>query len=330
MSYKCPGWARFQCSGSPLGSTLADVGDLSYANRVTSDAPPSDAAPSDARRGALLGDDVEAVRAGARWILGTAGAVATVLLAGVQVKDIGGRLGAEPSWQPWASACMFALALALTFHIFHRAASVLVPDRISVDDLVRAEQDRDAQARGIHIRRREDHREVWSLTPELLRSVHLARAWLLPEGCANVTDVIESMKVAPKGEWAAYEEALGLILRFCRMEIARARYRQLVAAMTGVRGWLLAASLIGIALVAGLEYEKSPAIDKPLQVSVTFFPTPEGSSKSLTACGERTYLGVAIGGSISEPLVAVNDPPCIGRFMILDDVGIAVPVITTK
>lgn len=271
--------------------------------------------------------DVEGIRAAARWILGTAGAVATVLLAGFQVKDLGSPLGSERWWQVWLPVVFSVVAVAIVFDVFRLAARVLVPDRISADDLVRAEQKQAAEALGIQVRRGNDGgREIWRLAPDLVDSVHLARAWLLPEGCARVSDLMEAMEKAPATGRPRLEGNLRRVLRFCRLEIARRRYRQLVGAMTGLRGWLFIASLTGLAFVAGSQHRVSPTIDRPLRMTVVFSESPSVANE-VRACAGRTVEGVAIGGTLALPVVVFDSGPCLGRLTVSEDVGTAIPIV---
>lgn len=304
----------------PEGQHTVSVGHLAY----TVVMPPEQ---SDARQPDPLDlEDVASVSAAARWILGTAGAVATVLLAGFQVKDLGRRIEGDLWWQAWIPAVLSIVAVAIVFDIFRRAARVLVLDRISVDDLIRAEQKRIAHDRGIHVRSGKDgDREIWRVTPDLIDSVHMARGWLLPEGCSTVSDLAECVKRASAEDRPDLQARLREVLRFCRMEMARQRYRELVAAITGFRGWLFIACLAGLVIVTGSGHSSPPMISEPLRVRVAF-SEGVGEVSQFAACAGQTVEGVAVGGSLTEPVVVFDSGECLGRFTITADVGTAIPM----
>ncbi|GAB1695133.1 hypothetical protein [Krasilnikovia sp. M28-CT-15] len=278
------------------------------------------------------GDETATIRAAAQWLVVAAGAVGAVLVAGLQLGAIGALVKRWPLLV--IATIAFVAALAVVGWIIRTASAVLVIRRVTLNDLLRARTAQQARETGITLASEPDE--------EMLR-IDLdisSNRWLLPPPHQSLSAlygayraaVDDALKGDAKGvaREAMLRPYLVEIASFARTELARARYQDLSAGITGWRGWILIVSIIAFAVAVGLpKPDEPPHISGPVATTVVLTGLPQklhaaGLDES---CAGVTLIGTAVDGTLTEPVVVTQRTPTCqaARFTVTKDIGLAIP-----
>jgi membrane protein YdbS with pleckstrin-like domain len=271
-------------------------------------------------------DDTQAVRTAAQWLVAAAGAVGAVLIAGLQIGDLGRLVSA---WPPLVLAiAAFAAALLIVGQVIRLASRVLVVSRATISDLLRAQT-------GQSVRTRTKIRiEATRRTDRDLRQVHQQiendQAWLHPDD-PSVTDLFlryEALRKDPASAAEADElhRRLTTICAFARGALTRMAYQRLSDTVTGWPGWVFLAAVIVFAVSLG--WPVPAPVTAAYRVEVLLKGKPPAGLGPDCRPGSR-LTGVALGGSLAAPEV-ITEPAgdcAAARFTVTGEVGFAFPVL---
>ncbi|MFV8128846.1 hypothetical protein [Streptomyces syringium] len=278
------------------------------------------------------------IREAARWLTTAFAAVGTVLVAGLQLGSLGG-LGTEEPWRlPLALGAVFVALLGTGWMIVRAAHVLITPDLTWTDIFVNHEIPA--------IRRRGSAQPLLSAGRshlsydallQLLKEASSTEA--VPfEGTAAIRRKLESARARAahtptdteaQEHVAALEHAVTLCLTRANAWQSQQLYRALIRTLlrTGV---LTAACLVVYAWAANPPPEKSPQIKQPVPVEIHLRATADKlpGTELGKQCHRRTITGVAVGGRLDEPVVAVpaTEDCAAARFTVTPELGVAVPV----
>lgn len=203
----------------------------------------------------LHADDIAGIRAAAQLIMAAAGGLVLLVFAGFQFTNLRSAFQ-EATLQSAIAAAAGAVAIISTGFIARRAALVLVPDRMLIDDLLTADTIRTARAAGGVVRsnsrrlgaiRRIDQ----GIQEQILTRITQAQGWLLPPGTPSLNALYVAYAQADDiTERSRLRQHLVDVVTFARAEAARTRYDTLVRTIFGPIGLIAALSLIGFVALA--------------------------------------------------------------------------------
>lgn len=202
----------------------------------------------------LHAEDVAGIRAAAQLIMASAGGLVVLVFAGFQFTDLPAAFTDTP-WRAGAAAGAGVTALALILTVMRRAAAVLVPDRMLIDDLLTAATRREVDNAGASTRapsalgatRRVDNR----VDAEVLDRIEQAAGWLLPPQHPSLDALYQaSRETADPAESDRLRQHLVDVASYARAEAARIRWTRLVDTITGPVGVTAALALVAFVALA--------------------------------------------------------------------------------
>ena len=300
--------------------------------------PSADAAASDFLPAALLN-----LRDTVKWMIAAASAVAAVLVAGLQVKDLG-DLAVSPLRLALASGAAL-VALLLVLSVVAAAVRVLAAPRLSVRDLSARELKAGASALQVRLEPVGDklvqsilerrtyllgrHESITEFYREHLAVLgayqQLSRAGAVqfagrqfnpgnPEDRATLTGMaLQTQRDAERLESAA------------QLNLAEMRFQRL-ANRLGLGGVIFAAAVLAFALLANTS-QTSLTVNKPTAVRIYIKDAAKAGLPQ--GCRASELNGIAVGGTFSHPSVVTEPAPGCASTLINGGVGvIAVPIVT--
>jgi hypothetical protein len=280
------------------------------------------------RTGEPYEGDVAGIADATKWLLAAVGAVATVLVAGVQVSAFG-RFTAHPVATTIALLA-FAVAMVLIGRVIQAAAAVLVLRRVTVGELMRAESAREAEARGISASTGRS-----KVLYPILDQIQSNKGLLLTpyETLDDLNQAyLDSQRTKPDDpSTSALRAQLMQAYSFARSEVARSAFDDLTQVILGPIGFgVVAAIVVMAATLSWPTGNSSPEVSEPTHVRVWL----TGSREALRdaglprSCGPGIALeAVAVGGTWETPrVVTTGQAGCpIARLTVDRSVGVAVP-----
>jgi hypothetical protein len=280
-------------------------------------------------------DETQAVRAAAQWTVAAAGAVVAVLVAGLQIGDIGKLMKAWPALI--VALLAFVTAVTLVGHVIRMAGEVLVVSRTTISDLLRQ------QNRQIMEQSRQDPATPADPNAEhVLNEINDEKAWLL-DGEETVADLFNRYRHACRGsgdEANRLRARLDAVTAFAQATLTRAAYQRLQATLTGRPGGAFVLAVIVFAVALGWPVTEPPAVTTAYRLDVLLTGSPTALRKAGLAktCRPGTRLtGVALGGNLAVPeviteprttVVATGPSICEAtRFTVTPEVGLPIPYV---
>jgi hypothetical protein len=282
---------------------------------------------------AIHESDLAGIRSATQWLLAAFGGTALVVVAGIQFADTWAVVTGG-GWRAWVTLAGLTLVAVGLFTLAAGAARVLVPDRTNLTDLLTEQAAGDAASTRVivgdappPIPPRRDSAAVYR---HVLGEVSSARGWLLPAGCADFDAAYQAFLASSGAERDGLRLRLREVAAFARAEAAFYRYRQLLRRLLGWAGVIVFAGLIGLVVALHADPPSNP-VTEPIAVTVRFVDNPAGLTRHgvTPACAGVTASGVAVGGTLSEPVVIIGGTTrCpAAKVTITDDVGLAVPIV---
>lgn len=253
------------------------------------------------------------LRATARWLVGASASIATVLVAGLQLRSL--SAAAEAGWWGIPGAlCGVLVALVTAAVLLYQAASVLATPRRTISDLVgldrndnpnypgpRTAAPTNALVNDLVVRRRTELLEPHRDSLEDLTNSHTLTRRALVSGKKTK---IEGRLYNPRD--AADVVALTALHTDLDQRILRVvdaaeawetwkRYQQLRRTLL----WVLLPFLVGVLSFTYLTSHQLAPVKDPIPVRVT------ASSNASMACADKTLTGTAVGGTLDAPIVAI-------------------------
>jgi hypothetical protein len=292
--------------------------------------------------------EIESVQAAAKWLVGAAAAIFAALMTGVQLSALG-RLGTEHVGRLVVAITASVLALAATAIILVQAVRVLVHPGWTLQRLAHL------AGRG----RWSNHwlkdqlgglRGVLGVDQAEVRPAQLYREYVIlrralatyqAHGTVDVPADLDDPK-SPKITYTetskddllrrveGFDEIANRLAAAANLLDTRRRFRQLRTVI-----WALGAiPILAVPVfVAATTTAADAPISTPLAVRVVFDDTPQvraalADVKLPETCAGRQVTAVAVGGTLSQPVVVSDGPPeCkINRVAIGPDLGVAYPV----
>lgn len=279
--------------------------------------------------------DVEGIRAAAQWLLATLGGVLVLVLAGFQLSNLRQVLETWPSVEAIGTAVALLLLIAGGWALTHAAASVLVPDRSNLTDLLTSSAMGDVRSTSGSVMQPDGRPHTDGDTDILHKHVRdeiaRARGWLLPASCQDLDDLNSQYQQAQDDERDSLRAVLAEVSRFARTESALWRFRRLRKL---VLGWAGASTVIGLGLLVLYCQPPAPSlapeVTEPIKVTVRLTSDSAVLARQglKASCATAPQTGVIIGGTLAEPLVLINSSPLCdtARVLMTDDLGYAIPV----
>jgi hypothetical protein len=263
----------------------------------------------------------------AKWLVGASASTAAVIVAGLQLTDLG-RLG-EAAWWFGVLALLAAFtALAAAFRILYQAASVLATNRPAISDLAR----RDVADHGHYPDPRLDHPDdpllkelVIKRRTELLgpgRDYIMAltsdydKVGKVLAGEPGITIQARSYNLADPIEVAALhvlatelERRIENVLDAAERFTTEKRYQHLKRQLTPT-GIAFMAGVLAFAWLTILYPHRIPQtapVATPVQVEVTV-PSENAAMRAglEKACAGKVLSGVDVGGTLDRPIVVTR------------------------
>jgi hypothetical protein len=295
------------------------------------------AAPEEPSTTTIHESDLAGIRAATQWLLAAFGGTALVVVAGIQFADAWDVIK-QADWRSWGTIAGLVLVSVGLFVLAGAAARVLVPDRTNLTDLLTQQAFDQAQTAGVVVsevqqstqasQRRRARRDSADVYKHVLDEISSARGWLLPEDCLDFDTAYQKFLGSTGGNREILRVRLREVAAFARAEAAFYRYRELQRRLLGWAGAMVFVGLI--ALVLACHAPTGSPVTKPTPVEVRFGPNGrilEGQGVA-SACAGLTTVGVAVGGSLSEPEVIIRETGECPRAKITvnDKVGLALPL----
>lgn len=271
---------------------------------------------------------VAALLSAARWIVAAFASIAAILVAGLQVGQVG-TIGAHEPLRLVVGLGSGAVALLAVVGVLARASAVITSPRISLVDLVQREvraATKAAQRSGGDPAGAPDPSDL----DELLGAISIHRKSLLYSDAKGPQQLYELLKKARAegGDLQLLEKDEERLADFSTLKEVERRYSKLLHWVMAVLGVV---AICIVALSWAVSKQPSPRVASPLTVRIIL----QGSAKALahagvdTDCTARELSGVAVDAALSEPEV-VTEPtahcPAM-RLVVTKEVGIAIPVL---
>lgn len=296
--------------------------------------------------------ELESIRAAARWVVGGAAAVLAVVLAGAQVTAIA-RIDEFTAVRGGGAIAAATLALVAAGVVLWLAARVLIPPTWTLGDLAHRElTDEDWPTHWAHDELH-GQRAVLSLTTELRladlyrhqRALLLAAVELGERGRATVRGDLLGRADAETTYLASDPEDDARLRQRLRTADALAeRITSAVAVADVRRRYRLLVKripLLGLVVVLGVAaftWATAPPggapVTSPVEVRLRF-TADQGAIRDggiPAGCAGRTVRGVALGGTLEEPVVSsVEDPGCVlAQTRVSADTAVVIPSPPSK
>ncbi|WP_369218167.1 hypothetical protein [Streptomyces flavofungini] len=272
------------------------------------------------------------VRAAARWLVTSYAALAALLVAGIQLKDVA---SVTPDWQLATALLAVLVALLATSTVIVSASRVLIAPALTWNDLVRRETSE-------MTRRPATPAEILDETPPKQDPLLAELKWftqIQPVQFTSPRDLREKLSAARadldsnpsdglREQVLQYEQAAQACLQQANAWQSRQLYEKLITLLK--RSSTVIAVCILIFLWASRPPEQPPKVTKPFPVTIYV----QGSKAAITAakldaaCARQELKGWAVNGDINAPEV-VTEPKgaCpASRFTVSEELGIAVPI----
>lgn len=263
------------------------------------------------------------MKAAAKWLVASSGAVVAVLIAGLQLKDIGAVTG----WALGIAVLGVVAALVPVVLFLATAALVLVAPRPSLSSFLDQEKAEFGPAPPPGLRDPKD--------PLLKYLVVTRRLELLGPDRDDITALVEEQSAVHNFQFSGSEMRIGqkvlkptvdadkelvaarkldLETSIAKVTAAAALWhtqRRYEALLSWKRllpyGILLLAGVLTMAILAS-GGTKSPAITKPtpLEIAMPTDPQVLRDAGADTSCGGLTLDGVAVGGTLAKPQVVTR------------------------
>ncbi|GAA1266226.1 hypothetical protein [Saccharothrix xinjiangensis] len=281
------------------------------------------------------GRELESLRSAARWIVGASASVLAVVVAGVQFSAIGEVDDLAPTG--FGVALLAALtALTCTGAVLWLAARVLVPPRWTMTELAHVELTEpekwaghwaNAELRGrrallaplselrlSHLYRH--HRALFVASVELVeRGRAVVEKDLLGTTGARVTYHAGAQEDVDRLHQRLHlaEQLSERVVDTVNLADVHRRYRRLI----GLLPWLGGAALVGVAtFVLVTAPPGGTPVTGPVEVQVRFTEDPDALADAdlPPGCRGLTVTGVAVGGTLEEPVVtSIERAECVLR-----------------
>ncbi|MFF0001735.1 hypothetical protein [Streptomyces avermitilis] len=277
----------------------------------------------------------DAFRSAARWLVAVSGAIAAVLVAGLQLTSLGSLTGGRLS----AAVTLFLIALASVGYILLRAARVLAPTAQTLAELREidiAEVRRQAEGapKGLGAAaKRLLYGPDFKLSEAVSDFRHalenyglqtLDEIYLLYTGRTPVRIAQEIRAGKPRLSRNKIESVAQQLISFIELRETQHRYQLLVRALVPA-GLVASLAIVFFALAASPDPD--PKVSRPLHVVVIFTSSSDALKKSLLeGCAGQTRQGTAVAGTLREPEVLLQPKKlgdrCSGRHIIKPALGI--------
>lgn len=293
-----------------------------------------------------------------KWIIGSAAVVLAVLVAGLQVSQLGGL----SAGRRLLALAAYLVAVVAVGWILVRAARVLIKPGLTLSDLVNRElraSQRAVQAAGgdlarvrpadhdpllasISRRRRElmpGPSDTDALQDFYATHMALERAWqnLTVGRDAVVAETTyqagkSSDELALRGRLDESLARTDRLIEAAHLYIAKREYRRLVRCLV-VAGVVVVLAVPTFALATQQSQALSePPVRQPVRATVLLNVAPgslENPSHAPASCKSRRMTGTAVGGTFVRPIVVITAPTsCRGaRVHVTPDVGVAIPSV---
>ncbi|WP_146046222.1 hypothetical protein [Streptomyces cahuitamycinicus] len=281
----------------------------------------------------------ETFRAAARWLVAVSGAIAAVLVAGLQLTALGSLAGRRLSM----AVVLFLVAITSVGFILLRAAQVLAPTAQTLTEL----RDMDiaevrGQAEGVpplwrsprRIAKRVLYGSEFKLSAAVndwrhaLESFNLQgvdEIYLLYTGKTPVRIAQQIRAGKPRISRPELEFAAQQLISFVELRDTQHRYKRLTNSLVPA-GFLASMSIVFFALTAFPSPD--PKVNKPLTVEVIFTSRAEDLKGSLKKCERQVRRGTAVAGTLREPEVYIRPvsaaDKCSGRHVINPSIGVVI------
>lgn len=306
---------------------------------MTSPGPPSAADPSAPSPSAAA---LVNLRDTVKWMIAASSAVAAVLVAGLQIRDLSGLVGSSPL-RLWGAAAAAFVALLLVLFVIVGAVRVLAVPRLSARDL----SARETKAGGIPGQVR-----LEPLRDELVQSLLEQRTYLLGkhdsifEFYGGYLAVLQAQALLRSGKVARYESQdfkpgdqhdelilTALVWQAQRgverledaaqLKLAEMRFQRLAGRLK-IGGVVFAVAVI--AFVVLTTTQPGASVVKPSPVHI-FIQNAQAAGLP-KGCDATELNGIAIGGSFLAPTLVTEPAPGCPSAVIRDHPGIVVvPII---
>lgn len=299
-----------------------------------------------------VGDDASSVRVAAQWLVASAGAIAAILVGGLQLRDLG-KNSDDPKLLI-LSVSAFVVAMITVGWVIRLASRVLVVGRTTVSDILDAEfSSRIGGSRRLKVER-PPSKEMLVIVEQIASNGE----WLLGrhDSFASLYASVNGSERAGAGEsgevsierspTALPEQNFELLVRVCdfaRAELARQAYRQLMSFVAGFGGLCFSISIVILAISLGWKVDEPPKVGSPIRVRITLTGEPDELMRAgipATCLPGSVLSGVALDGTLLEPAVVTEATDTIvqgrlsrcpaGRFTASQGVAVAIPEIEKK
>jgi hypothetical protein len=272
------------------------------------------------------------LRASLKWLVAAAGAVAAVLVAGIQLKDL--PAGNIASGALWVAGAATLIALLLVFAFLRAAVGVLTLPRPTASDLTKREQ-------------RSNISEVQAfgsaeISDPLVRSLYMQKSYLFSES-ESIADLyendyvrarnalkeleegndttwksrplkpIETEKAALRATLERSQKQLPILESVAHLELTRSEYRRLINRFPAF-GVIFVAAICVFTVASHPSPQRGAAITSPANVRVTVVDRSKAGLPP--ECRDYTLPGVAVGGTWDKPTVITQSTPqCPSRLI---------------
>ncbi len=255
----------------------------------------------------------EQLRDTVKWLMTAGAALTTVLVAGLQLRDITDVLGSASTERRALALTSVGVALVLVLSVVAACARILSTPRRSIRDLA----DRELKAGGSPLIVR-----LSPLSDRLVQSILERRTYLLV-GFNTIGDFyssyqvhLQSPNVDPANRTAAVnmERAVERVEDWAQFLDAHLRFRRLTR-WFWPGGLLLATALVTLTATTAVQSDSSVVVDDAVAVTVYLRSTPSELGFPAT-CRETQLEGFAIGGTFENPTLSIPGPPSCGPLTL--------------
>lgn len=242
-----------------------------------------------------------------KWLVGSAGATAAVLVAGLQLQSTHLADGAA-----WIYAIAATLAVSSALATLFGAARVLSTERMAAPVIAQREFDSNRVAGKPLTDDKADAVVAW---------IQDQRGPALLGTAVSVTELIQRTQKGAAEERTEAFARLGLVEAALHLHRIQTAVRKLI-------GWVVALSIVFVLSIATLVLVPSligppedVLVDKPVPVDVIVIDAEK--SDIPRKCG-TTFRGVAIGGTLDDPLLVISPSAACGPMELEDASGLVV------
>jgi hypothetical protein len=259
-------------------------------------------------------DATEAIRSAARWLVAAFAGVGGALLAGLPLSDLTQTDTASSHF--WLAVAAVIVSLVVIGAMILAVSQVFTSRYPTLSEFTtgtfRASKRGSKVMKDIRLELEESWDELFGKRFPSLPALHAA---LLEKG-RPAEEVAEAQK------WARR------VLDYINYEYTRRTYRTVVRGSLAAGGSIVAAGIVMFVFEVAQAPPAPPTVSKPIPVTLYLKRTNRTVIRKL--CGQAIVRGVAVGGRLRAPEVAV--PASAGcpaaRLTVGSKQGVAVPVVT--